>query len=228
MEGKSQLTVMSVGHVGGCGWGGIIDGSGGDYLDAGRIGIQLKAAIFTLHSIVAVLLVFHHRQVPIRSSRFRRNQHDTFRVARRNDRVDLRILVMNSPRFKRRLVVHFTDDVAVSLEFYDQKREISHLFTQKNDQLNHFLPVCGVESSRQQKTLAAAVMKGRLMKWRLVDDDRDSASRRACCSTAADAWTCLCLLLLLLFSVHKGNKRQKTAKSDRDTQEMFDLLQNLP
>jgi hypothetical protein len=28
--------------------------------------------------------------------------------------------------------------------------------------------------------------------------------------------------------VHKGNKRQKTAKSDRDTQEMFDLLQNLP
>jgi hypothetical protein len=87
--------------------------------------------------------------------------------------------------------------------------------------LNHFLPVCGVESSRQQKTLAAAVMKGRLMKWRLVDDDRDSASRRACCSTAADAWTCLCLLLLLLFSVHKGNKRQKTAKSDRDTQKIF-------
>jgi hypothetical protein len=37
--------------------------------------------------------------------------------------------VMNSPRFKRRLVVHFADDVAISLEFYDQKREISHLFT---------------------------------------------------------------------------------------------------
>jgi hypothetical protein len=29
--------------------------------------------------------------------------------------------VMNSPRFKRRLVVHFTDDVAISLEFYDQR-----------------------------------------------------------------------------------------------------------
>lgn len=124
-------------HVGGCG-GGIIDGSGGDYLDAGRIGIQLKAAIFTLHSIVAVLLVFHHRQVPIRSSRFRRYQHDPFRVARRNDRVDLRILVMNSPRFKRRLVVHFTDDVAVNLEFYGQREKISHLFTQKNDAQSFF------------------------------------------------------------------------------------------
>jgi hypothetical protein len=106
------------------------------------------------------------------------------------------------------------------------KREKFHTFLLRKMMLNHFLPVCGVESSRQQKTLAAAVMKGRLMKWRLVDDDRDSASRRACCSTAAAAWTCLCLLLLFL--VHKGNKRQKTAKSDRDTQEMFDLLQNLP
>jgi hypothetical protein len=125
---------------------------------------------------------------------------------------------MNSPRFKRRLVVHFTDDVAVSLEFYDQ-REKFHTFLLRKMMLNHFLPVCGVESSRQQKTLAAAVMKGRLMKWRLVDDDRDSASRRACCSTAAAAWTCLCLLLLFL--VHKGNKRQKTAKSDRDTQKFF-------
>ncbi len=192
-------------HVGGC--GGIIDGSGGDYLDAGRIGIQLKAAIFTLHSIVAVLLDFHHRQVPIRSSRFRRYQHDPFRIARRNDRVDLRILVMNLPSFKLRLVVHFANDVAVSLEYY-HLREISHLFTWKND-AQSFLPVCGVESSRKQKTLAA-VTKGRLMKWRLVDDNSDSSSRRACCSTAAAAWTCLCLLLL--FSVHKGNKRQKKSK----------------
>jgi len=27
--------------------------------------------------------------------------------------------------------------------------------------------------------------------------------------------------LLLLFSVHKGNERKKTAKSDRDTQEII-------
>lgn len=108
---------------------------------------------------------------------------------------------MNSPRLERRPVVHFTDDVAVSLE-YQREREISHLFLGKKIEmmLNH-LPVCGVESSRQHKTLAAVIMKGRLMKWRLVDDDRDSASRRACCSTAA--WTCQLVVVVVVFGTQR-------------------------